>query len=234
MFALLALIAAQDRVAPPPDCSQSTGVGYGVGYQPSVPRQGETVTLTAMVVRGYGMPPEPADPKCVEDWKVEGEGVKLLNGGKLRISAKAVPGTEIRFSAHVGGIRGQRGYGSLKIIGANEQVLSGTFHIAERGPAERGICIGNVAEIGFSARGGYTYTRPEDMFETKVTGSGSYKWDAASGRLELFDDDGRLYQRGTARWVDGRLVLDDIDPGGPMSPDDPSLGLHCHLVLTGG
>lgn len=224
MFALLALLAVQDRVPEPPDCSESTGVGYGVSYQPAVTRQGDTIELTGMVVRGYGMPPTPASPQCVSDWKVEGEGVKLLRGGKLQISDKAVPGTVIRFSAQIGGIRGERGYGSLKVIGATEKVLSGRFSVAE----QSGCTTPRIAEMGFSANGYYNYTLPEDMFETKVTGSGAYRWDGDSGKLELggSDEPFRAQRIGTAKWIGGALVLEGIDPGGTS--------VKCRITLTGG
>lgn len=233
MFALLALLAGQDIAPPKIDpCVKYTGLGYAIGFRPAVPRQGDTVELIPMFVEFHGMPLAPVPSECATDWKVEGEGAKLQRDGTLQISASTVPGSEIKFSAQIGGSQGGRGYGSLKVIGAEQKVLSGKFGIAERG-----ICVGNAAEIAFSASGYYTYTRPEDMFETKVSGSGQYTWDEPSGRLVLFHDDGRVYQRGTARWVDSRLVLDDIDPGGPMIADDPSIdasGPHCHLVLAGG
>lgn len=230
MFALLALLAAQDIPPPPSDkCSDYTGVGYGIGFQPSVPRQGETVELIPMFVKFHGMPREPVPPECARDWQVKGEGVKLLRGGKLKIDAKAVAGSQIQFSAQIGGKTGRRGYGGLTVIAADAQVLSGTFRVVERG-----TCTGNASEIRFNADGSYNYTRPEDMFETKVSGAGRYTWDAASGRMELHHDDGRLYQRGTARWTNGLLVLDDIDPGGPMISDYANLDPDCHLVLASG
>ena len=58
--------------------------------------------------------------------------MKLLRGARLKIDAKAVPGTEIRFSASIGSKLGGRGYGSFKIIGVDEKVLSGGFSVVSQ------------------------------------------------------------------------------------------------------
>ncbi|RYE01076.1 MAG: hypothetical protein EOP61_12240 [Sphingomonadales bacterium] len=224
MFALLTLLAAQDIQPPRIDpCAQYIGLGYTVGFRPSVPRQGDTVELIPMFVQSHGMPVTPVPPECASDWKIEGEGVKLEHG-RLRIGADAVPGAEVKFSAQIGGTGGGRGYGSLKIIGATQKVLAGKFSITAQERCE----TPRIAEMTFSARGQFTYTMPDDMFETKVTGSGSYRWDGDTGRLELGGDEQPFKARwtGTAKWVDGSLVLEGIDLGGWSDS--------CRITLAGG
>ncbi|RYD45800.1 MAG: hypothetical protein EOP60_20095, partial [Sphingomonadales bacterium] len=161
MLALLSLLAAQDIEPPKIDpCTEYTGLGYAVGFRPSVPRQGDTVELIAMFVKFHGMPSAPVPAECASDWKIEGEGAELKQGGKLAISAKAVPGAEIKFSAQIGGRGGERGYGSLKVIGAEQKVLSGKFRVTAQTWCDTPV----IAEMTFSARGYYTYTLPQDMF----------------------------------------------------------------------
>lgn len=226
MFAIVALLVAQDRVPPPviDPCNEWVGLGYAAGHKPAVARQGDTVELTGFSVRFNGGPVEQVPDACVTDWKVEGEGVKLLKGGKIKIDPSAVPGTEIRFSAQIGGAQGRRGYGSFKIIGLNQKVLSGTFGVRRQERCE----TPQIAEMSFSADGHYSYTRPEHMVETMVSGSGRYRWDGDTGKLELGGTAEPFVaeRTGTAKWVDGALVLEGVDPSGTSSS--------CRITLGGG
>ncbi|MDG2535737.1 hypothetical protein P6144_18900 [Sphingomonas sp. HITSZ_GF] len=233
MLSLFMLLAQGVPVPPTPRDEACRGLGFAISYAPRVARQGETVTLVPMRVAGHGMPPEEMPSKCLDDWKVEGAGVKLVREKgsarrQLRIAADAVPGAEIHFWA-----QGENGeaHGRLIVIARDAQVLSGTF-----GKREQSGCLGaEVSEMAFTADGYYTWTRPDDMFETKVSGSGYYRWDAASGRFELLHGrEGKVLQRGTAKWIDGRLVLDSIEPGGPMGSDDGTNVSKCHIVFSGG
>jgi hypothetical protein len=234
MFSLLTLLVLAAPTAPSPREDACDGVGFAISYAPRVPRQGATVTLVPMRVAGNGRIPEEMPSECLKDWKVEGEGVKLVRAKgsarrQLRIAPDAVPGREIRFTARNGD---REVYGRLVVIARDAQVLSGTFHTVEQGG-----CWGpEVAEMTFSADGHYTWTRPGEMFETMVSGSGGYRWDAATGVLDLFhpEQPGRVLQHGTAKWVDGRLVLDSIEPGGPMGSADGSMVSKCHIMLSGG
>lgn len=225
MFALLVLLATQ-KIEPPrmAPCNEYAGLGYAVAYSPAVPRQGDTLELTGYSVRFNGGPVEPVPAKCVRDWKVEGDGVKLLRGGRIQIDAKAVPGTEIRFSAQIGGEQGGRGYGSFKIIGLEQKVLSGTFGVR----TQEGCDTPKIAEMSFSAQGHYSYTLPQHMVETMVSGSGRYRWDGDTGKLELGGtaEPFAAQRTGTAKWIDGALVLEGLDPGGSSGS--------CRITLGGG
>jgi len=225
MFALLALLAMQNVEPPRIDpCREYAGLGYAVGHRPAVARQGTTVELTGYSVRFNGGPVEPVPAECVRDWKIEGEGVKLLRGGRVEIDAKAVPGTEIRLSAQIGGERGGRGYGSFKIIGLDQKVLSGTFGVRRQERCD----TPKIAEMTFSADGHYSHTLPEHMVETMVSGSGRYRWDGDTGKLELGGTaEPFVPQRtGTAKWIEGALVLEGVDPGGSS--------VSCRITLGGG
>ncbi|RYD54267.1 MAG: hypothetical protein EOP60_08045 [Sphingomonadales bacterium] len=210
--------------ASPSDCTEFQGIGYAAGYTPSVARQGETIELVPMSVRFHGGPTEPVPLECATDWEVKGEGVKLLPGGKIKIRADAVPGTQINYSGHIGGKGGGRGYGAFTIIGAQQKVLSGTFIVR----TQQRCHTPKIAEMRFSSNGFYTYTLPADMVESMVSGSGTYRWDGDTGKIELggTSEPFEALKTGTAKWVDGTLVLEGIDPAGSSAS--------CQITLGGG
>lgn len=216
----LIVMAAAAAAAPGPDCAHIGESANWFRTTPEVARPGDVVTLDHRYSDGpYGDKPVPA--VCIRKIAVTGPA-RVARDGTLRIDPRAAAGSVVEVRTRIGRAdRSQR----FTIVGRNQQVLTGTWHLES---AEH--CRRAPAEFVFSTEGRYSYTFAEQMVETMTSGGGAYRWDSASGVLDL--GNGRPPVQ--ARREGARLVIEGLDfdvvPSPPFGPAPPP----CILKLRNG
>ena len=227
LAAAAAAVPAQRAPRPPeppvwPTCEHVGGALTYLATEPRVARQGATIAVRP-VYRDGPDGEKDVPERCLKKWKVEGEGIRFDRKRRtVEIASDAAPGSTPALSVMIGGQKiGTR----FRIVGINETVLTGKWHptrLVNCGRPELG-------EIEFGDTDRYVFTFREQMIETMTSGSGNYRWDSATGALELgFLDKGSFVarQKGTAQMIGGRLVIEGIDfgdrpPPYPAPPGEP-------------
>lgn len=212
MIALLALAAG-------PGCKQIGTMPVGAELSRSVIRPGNRVGVRLYWVDGpFGSKDVPL--RCVKKLRVAGPA-QLTRDGKVAIASEAKSGDVVTLSMQIGGTPARR---MIRITGRDEQVLTGKWR-----PRSSEHCRGRLpAEIVFGDDGRYSFTFPEQMVETMISGGGTYSWNQASGALTMsWSPDAH-----TARFEGERLVLTGVEfdlppPPPPGAPAPPP----CRLVL---
>jgi hypothetical protein len=204
------------------DCRHIGRHAY-IRVAPLVARPGDRMTLS--FVYRDGPDGEKAVPlQCLQQLRVKGRAA-LERERVVRITGDAASGDKVRVVARIGD---SEVLADITVTGRDEQVLAGQWSQAS---AEH--CYGRrLAELIFTADGRYSYTFPEQAFETMVSGTGSYRWDPATGALALGN------YKGIARRDGGTLTIEGIDIEGvppvyPPGEAPPDAG-PCRIVLTGG
>jgi hypothetical protein len=214
MIAILLALAA-----PAPDCRHIGGSMTYVRFSRDVVRPGDMLEV-ALSYRDGPDGEKDTPRRCVTQVKVAGPA-RLARDGTIRVDPKAAPGSVITVSMRIGGARV---VAPITVVGASQQVLTGTWH-----PVSTENCDGRpLGELIFTSDGRYVFTLAEQMVESMTSGSGTYRWDPSTGRLDL--DHTRT---ATARLDDGGLTLEGLwfdsfppvpVPGAPPPPP-------CRIVL---
>lgn len=226
----VAAVPAQRAPRPPewPTCEHVGGALTYLATEPPTARQGATIKIRP-VYRDGPDGEKDVPERCLKKWKVDGKGLRFDRKRRtVTIAPDAAPGSMPTLTVVIGG----RDIGTrFKVIGANEAVLTGTWH-----PRSQANCgRPELGEIVFGDNGRYVFTFREQMVETMTSGSGSYRWNSATGVLELGDGEGAAFvarRTGIARLEGGRLVTEGIDfgypepippapPGEPQPPAPP-------------
>lgn len=167
----------------------------------------------------------PLSPKCLRNWKISDPRVKLTKDRlTILVPPDLPPGTEVTILADY-----DDGHGAavgFQVIARDAPTLAGTW----RETAREGCEGRRIAEMVFSTAGRFSYTVPEQMVETMVTGAGDYRWDAATGALAMGSAPNFPW-RGTARRAGGTLVLEGINPTGFQLGETMPL---CRITFSGG
>jgi len=213
------LISLALALAAGPSCKHvgSSPVGAEIGKR--VVRPGDRVTASLYYYDGpFGQKDVPR--RCVKKLRVTGPAT-LARDGAILIAADARSGDTVTLSMVIGGNPASR---KIRITGRDEQVLTGKWHVVS---SEH--CQGRMpAEIVFADDGSYTFTFPEQMVETMISGGGKYSWDAATGALKM---SWSPYAQ-TARFDGDKLMFvgvefDMVPPPPPGEPAPPP----CRMVL---
>lgn len=215
MFTMLALIGA----AAGADCRHIGSSLVGAEISPRVIRPGGHVDVY-LYYRDGPDGPKDIPRRCVKELRVTGPA-RLASDGDIEISDDAKSGDQVVLSMRIGGAPVSR---TLAITGRDEQVLVGKW-----APIASERCQGRLpAEIIFDDDGRYTFTFPEQMVETMISGGGTYRWEPATGALTMSGSPGAA----RARFEGDRLVLEGVEfdmppPPPPGEPAPPP----CRLVL---
>ena len=204
------------------DCRHVGRHAY-IRYAPVVARPGDRLTLSFEYRDG----PDGAKPvplRCVEKLRVRGRAA-LERNYAVRITNDAAAGSTVRVAVLIGGVER---VADIVVTGRDEQVLTGSW---SQRSAEH--CFGReLAELTFSTDGGYSFTFPEQMVETMTSGSGRYRWDPATGALQMGNYSGVARRDGNMLTIEGIDVLAVPPPPEPgVAPKAPP---PCRIVLTGG
>jgi len=207
------------------DC-RHIGSHAGIRFVPAVARPGDRLSREYWYRDGPdGEKPVPR--QCVEKMRVKGDAAVISKGG-IRITGDAKAGSVVTAVALIGG---REVSANLTVVGRGQPVLTGKWRQIS---AEH--CHGRrLAELIFTTEGTYSFTFPDRMIETMTSGGGSYRWDPASGRIDLGHGWVGLARRsGSALTIDGV----DFDPRALPPPLPPGTASPpravCRIVLTGG
>lgn len=202
-----------------PGCKHIGSMPVGAELSRTVVRPGERVGVHLYWRDGpFGNKDVPR--RCVKKLRVAGPA-RLAKGGAIEIGTEAKSGDIVTLSMEIGGTPARR---AIKITGRDEQVLTGKWR-----PLASEHCQGRLpAEIVFDDDGRYTFTFPEQMVETMISGGGTYSWDQTSGALTMSWSPGAR----TARFEGDKLLLEGVEfemppPPPPGEPAPPP----CRLVL---
>lgn len=201
------------------DCQRNRGWIPLAGV-PLIVRQGERVPVRYS--RTHGPDGQyPFSPECLRNWTISNPRVKMSpDHGTIIVPPDLPAGTEVTITAAYDKARTVRL--RFHVLGRDEPTLAGTWS-----ESERENCEGRrIAELVFSVEGDFSFTVPEQMVESMVTGSGRYRWDPGTGALDM----GGLWQ-GKAKRTGHSLVIEGINlTGFQNGPDLPT----CRITLSGG
>jgi len=218
---ILAMFAALAVQADNLECDRIASHPSGAGLPREVIRPGDKVAISFQWLDGpFGTKDIPRE--CITRLEVSGPA-ELLRDGSVRILDDARSGDELVVSMRIGTKERRQ---TFPITGRDEQTLAGVWR-----ESRRENCEGRrIAELVFTLSGAFSYTVPEQMVETMVTGSGRYRWDPATGALDMGGED-RFYWHGRAVRTPDGLVIEGINPTGFQNgPDMPV----CRIILSGG
>lgn len=216
-----AAAAPQERVP----CGDDRDFGHWLEIERKPARQGETLKLSPTRGVSYSWTDEPVH--CTRSWKVSNpRAVKLAKDKRsVTIAPDATPGEIVTISYFT---RGKRRSASIRIVGKEEVVLTGRWN-------ERSVerCHADQPVREFELRDDGSFSVTYQPFESYKEYWGTYRFDSATGALELTPQDGNFVPQGmdlngTARIEDGALVLDGFDLGGrtPTMRDGASACLY--------
>lgn len=203
------LAAGQPEPEPPPApdtiCLWPPDRHNFVEFSTRVHRQGATVGIRPLrdqMPMGYrDLPAE-----CLSDWSIEGPATLADDRRSLTIHPDAPPGAEIVLRYKV---RDEPVVAVLRVVARDAVVLTGVW---SQQAVEGCDGLEPVRELSFGPeRFSVTFT----PFESYKDYWGTYRFDPASGALRLTVEGGNsvppgLDLEGSARLVDGRLVLDGM------------------------
>jgi hypothetical protein len=219
MIANLLALALAGAVGQTPGCRHIGGSLTYVRFSRDVVRPGDVVTMQPSYRDGPDGEKE-TPRRCVTRVKVSGAG-RLARDGTIHVDPDAPAGAIIRVSMRIGDARVETG---ITVVGTNQQVLAGTWH-----PVSQENCYGRpLGELVLTSDGRYIFTFAEQMIETMTSGSGTYRWEPVSGRIEL---DGT--RTATAHLDGNGLTLEGLSFEGfapVMEPGAPPLP-PCRIVL---
>jgi hypothetical protein len=183
---------------------------------------GQTQALNAGLSSNWPYsPPEPLPRGCNARWRVDaGAPASIDKRGQLAIRADAAPGTQFLVHAVVGRDTTRQ---VVYVVDPRPNPLVGTR--GESAPARCTPDAGGldpVRELVFRRNGQFTVTFMP--FETYSDYWGRYTYDHATGALSMQIERGNrvpdgLDLEGTARVVDGHLVLEGMFLGQPRSSE---------------
>ncbi|WP_188055761.1 hypothetical protein [Sphingosinithalassobacter sp. CS137] len=182
-------------------------------------RQGATIPIRAM--RGLPYAPEDEPEECSSAWRVTPADAAALAHDlrSFTIAEDADPGTIVTISYQVGE---EPVTASVRVIGRDEVVLTG-----RRRQQSVSGCEGaeHVGELEFTGEGRFSVTY--QPFERYRDYWGSYRYDPATGALEMTTDGGNrvppdLDLSGRAYFnPDRRLILEGFNLGAQPSLQPP-------------
>jgi hypothetical protein len=228
---ILALaLAAAEPAAAQRACRLPAGQFFSLGTTPLELAPGQAAQLSAGASEAPYAPLVPLPRGCTVRYSVQGGAPARVDAhGRLTVSASARPGSEFRVRAVMGRDTAVR---EVHVVDAHLAPVAGIWREAAgtRCTPAAGT-LEPVRELVLRRDGRFSVTFTP--FETYNDYWGRYTWNAATGAIALVVEGGNkipaeIDLAGTARLVDGRLVMDGIWFGQP----EPTPARTCRYTFT--
>ena len=197
---------------PPPGTFLMIGTG-SVELKP-----GESQVLPVRLSDHPQLPGRPLPRGCTARWRVDaGAPATIDRRGRLTIAPSAAVGTAFMVYARVGRDSARV---SVSVVDPRPNPIAGMWHETAPARCTREGALEPVRELELRRNGGFSLTFMP--FESYVDYWGHYTYDSATGALALRVEGGNSLPadpdlQGTARVVDGHLVLEGMWLGQPQS-----------------